>query len=189
MVLIHVWKLRRERKRERGACSHLKFLKRGRQKDNGACSCLKTQERERQRETEREEEEERREWCWSICGSCSPRWWGFCCAVQERRWWRGGSSTSSSWSRWSRTTNWSRVSWSMSRTCSSGPWKSAANWVSPPHSPPPPACYRMLCDVPSNRNPLWTHSKHIFSQHYKLAMFTILCCCFHPSQVSVCCLF
>ena len=47
-----------------------------------------------------------------------------------------------------------------------------------------------------NRNPLWTPSsqtsKQFFSQHYRPAMCSILCCCLHEvhlSQVSVCCLF
>ena len=45
----------------------------------------------------------------------------------------------------------------------------------------------------SDRNPLWTRSnatlKHLFSQNCRPAMFSVPCCCLHPSQVSVCCPF
>ena len=45
----------------------------------------------------------------------------------------------------------------------------------------------------SDRNPLWTRSnatlKQLFSQNCRPAMFSVPCCCLHPSQVSVCCPF
>ena len=44
-----------------------------------------------------------------------------------------------------------------------------------------------------DRNPFWTPSdqtlRHSFSQKYGPAMFSFPCCCFHLSQVSVCCPF
>ena len=45
----------------------------------------------------------------------------------------------------------------------------------------------------SQRNPLWTYSrvtwKHFFSPNCTPAMFSVLCCCLHPFQLSVCSLF
>ena len=45
----------------------------------------------------------------------------------------------------------------------------------------------------SDRSPLLTalnqSSIHFFSQNYRPAMFSVPCCCLHPSHVSVCCPF
>ena len=45
----------------------------------------------------------------------------------------------------------------------------------------------------SERNPVWPPSnqtsKQFFFQYYRPAVFSVPCCCLHPSQVSVCCPF